>query len=119
MKTLSRLHNYPRRDNMSFALKDRWGRAIPERVCQMDETVIAAHLFWGFTETDIVGDAIENIIGKTGRSEQQAIAELTKHNPQARFIQPIEVAQQVYYLAALAPSSISGQAIMIDGGETA
>jgi len=72
----------------------------------------------GFTETDIVGDAIENIMQKTGRSEEQAIAELTKHNPQARFVQPIEVAEQVYYLATQAPQSITGQALMVDGGET-
>lgn len=72
----------------------------------------------GFTETDIVGDAIDNIMQKTGRTEEQAIAELTKHNPQARFIQPDEVAQQVYYLACDAPLSINGQALMVDGGET-
>ena len=72
----------------------------------------------GFTETDIVGDAIDNIMQKTGRTEEQAIAELTKHNPQARFIQPDEVAQQVYYLASNAPLSINGQALMVDGGET-
>lgn len=72
----------------------------------------------GFTETDIVSDAIENIMQKTGRTAVQAIAELTKHNPQKRFIQPSEVADQVYYLAAHAPLSITGQAIMVDGGET-
>ena len=72
----------------------------------------------GFTETDIVGDAIENIMQKTGRSEEQAIAELTKHNPQQRFVQPQEIAKQVYYLAVHAPISVNGQAIMIDGGET-
>ena len=72
----------------------------------------------GFTETDIVSEAIENIIQKTGRTAEQAIAELTKHNPQKRFIQPSEVAAQVYYLAEHAPLSINGQAIMVDGGET-
>lgn len=72
----------------------------------------------GFTETDIVSDAIDNIMQKTGRTADEAVAELTKHNPQKRFIQPGEVADQVYYLAAHAPSSINGQAIMVDGGET-
>lgn len=72
----------------------------------------------GFTETDIASDAISNIMNKTGRTEAEAIAELTKHNPQGRFVQPIEVAQQVYYLATDAPQSINGQAIMVDGGET-
>jgi len=73
----------------------------------------------GFTETDIVSDAIQNIIEKTGRTEQQAIAELTKHNPQKRFVQVSEVAEQVFYLAEHAPQSVNGQAIMLDGGETA
>ena len=73
----------------------------------------------GFTETDIVGDAIKNIVLKTGRTEQQAIDELTRHNPQNRFVQPAEVAEQVYYLAEHAPISVNGQAIMLDGGETA
>ena len=72
----------------------------------------------GFTETDIVADAISNIMEKTGRSEEQAIAELTKHNPQKRFIQPKEVAEMVFYLSENAPPSINGQAIMLDGGET-
>lgn len=71
----------------------------------------------GFTETDIVHDAIANIMSKTGRSEEQAIAELTSNNPQGRFIQPQEVADQVFYLAEHAPLSVSGQAIMVDGGE--
>ena len=37
----------------------------------------------GFTETDLLEGSIDNIIKKTGRSREQAIAELSKHNPQA------------------------------------
>ena len=73
----------------------------------------------GFTETDIVSEAIKNIMQKTGRTEQQAEGELTKHNPQKRFVQVDEVAEQVFYLAEHAPISVNGQAIMLDGGETA
>ena len=72
----------------------------------------------GFTQTDIVRSAVTNIMQKTNRSEEQAIADITKHNPQGRLVQPEEVAQQVYYLAQHAPLSVNGQAIMLDGGET-
>jgi NAD(P)-dependent dehydrogenase (short-subunit alcohol dehydrogenase family) len=71
----------------------------------------------GYTETEIVYDAIENIIAKTGRTELEAQAELTKHNPQARLIQPSEVAETVLWLCQASSSSITGQAIAIAGGE--
>src|SRR4029078_844198 len=35
-----------------------------------------------FTETALLEGSIDNIIKKTGRSREQAIAELSKHNPQ-------------------------------------
>ena len=71
----------------------------------------------GYTETDIVHDAIENIMAKTGRSETEARAELTKRNPQARMIQPGEVAETVLWLCQANSGSITGQAIAIAGGE--
>lgn len=36
----------------------------------------------GFTDTDLVAGSIENIKKRTGRSREQAIAELARHNPQ-------------------------------------
>ena len=36
----------------------------------------------GFTETDLLEGSIDNIMKKTGRSREQAVAELSKHNPQ-------------------------------------
>ncbi|MFC7047735.1 SDR family NAD(P)-dependent oxidoreductase [Emcibacter nanhaiensis] len=71
----------------------------------------------GFTETDIAFDAIENIMSKTGRSREEAIAELAKHNPQKRFIQPEEVASAVLWLCEDINRSMTGQAISVAGGE--
>lgn len=71
----------------------------------------------GFTETDIARDAIRNIMAKTGRTEHEAIGELTVHNPQKRFIQPEEVATTVLWLCSESASSITGQAIAVAGGE--
>ncbi|WP_417623846.1 SDR family NAD(P)-dependent oxidoreductase [Paremcibacter congregatus] len=71
----------------------------------------------GFTETDIARDAIKNIVAKTGRTKEQAIAELTIHNPQKRLIQPEEVAASVLWLCQDNAASITGQAIAVAGGE--
>jgi 3-hydroxybutyrate dehydrogenase len=72
----------------------------------------------GYTETDIVRDSIANIRAKTGRSEAEALAELVKHNPQGRLVQPAEVANAVLWLCLPGSESITGQAISVAGGET-
>lgn len=72
----------------------------------------------GYTETDIVRDALASIQAKTGRSEAEARAELVKHNPQGRLVQPEEVANTVAWLCLPGSESITGQAISVAGGET-
>jgi len=71
----------------------------------------------GYTETDIVKEAIANIMTKTARSETQARAELAKSNPQGRLVQAEEVANAVLWLASEGATSITGQAIAVAGGE--
>jgi 3-hydroxybutyrate dehydrogenase len=71
----------------------------------------------GFTDTDLVAGSIENIMKKTGRSHEQAVAELAKHNPQGRLITPAEVADAVVWLCGEGASAITGQAIAVAGGE--
>jgi len=71
----------------------------------------------GFTETDIAARTIETMVEKTGRDRDEAYAELAKFNPQARLVQPEEVAQAVGWLALPSSGSINGQSIMVDGGE--
>jgi NAD(P)-dependent dehydrogenase (short-subunit alcohol dehydrogenase family) len=71
----------------------------------------------GFTDTDLVAGSIDNIIKKTGRSREQAVAELAKHNPQGRLITPKEVADSVLWLCGEGASAITGQAIAVAGGE--
>ncbi|GMO99738.1 SDR family NAD(P)-dependent oxidoreductase [Bradyrhizobium sp. TM239] len=71
----------------------------------------------GFTDTDLVAGSIENIMTKTGRSREQAIAELAKHNPQGRLIAPQEVADSVLWLCGQGASAITAQAIAVAGGE--
>jgi len=71
----------------------------------------------GFTDTDLVGASIENIVKKTGRSREEALAELARHNPQGRLVDPAEVADAVLWLCGEKASAITGQAIAVAGGE--
>lgn len=73
----------------------------------------------GYTETDIVRDAVHNIVAKTGKSETEARQALAASNPQQRLVQPDEVAQSVLWLCGPGSDAINGQAIAIDGGELA
>jgi NAD(P)-dependent dehydrogenase (short-subunit alcohol dehydrogenase family) len=68
----------------------------------------------GYVDTDIVSRAIENIMESTGRSKEEALAELVKTNPQGRLVQPEEVASTVLWICE--QSWINGQAITINGG---
>lgn len=70
----------------------------------------------GYTETDIVANAVDTIVAKTGRTAEQARAELANANPQGRLIQPEEVADTVAWLAS--SPGVNGQAIAVCGGET-
>jgi NAD(P)-dependent dehydrogenase (short-subunit alcohol dehydrogenase family) len=71
----------------------------------------------GYTDTDIVAGAITNIVAKTGRSPEQALHELAAHNPQARLVTPQEVADTVAWLCSPSSSAITGQSIVVAGGE--
>jgi 3-hydroxybutyrate dehydrogenase len=71
----------------------------------------------GFTDTDLVAGSIDNIMKKTGRSHEEAAAELAKHNPQGRLVTPAEVADTVLWLCGEGASAITGQTIAVAGGE--
>jgi NAD(P)-dependent dehydrogenase (short-subunit alcohol dehydrogenase family) len=71
----------------------------------------------GFVDTDIVKSAVANIVGKTGRSEAEALAALVASNPQRRLIEPREVADTVMWLCRPGSESVTGQSIVLAGGE--
>jgi 3-hydroxybutyrate dehydrogenase len=71
----------------------------------------------GFTDTPMVARSTAEVMAKTGRSEEQAMAEFTKANPQGRLVKPEEVANTVLWLASPDAGAINGQAIAIAGGE--
>jgi 3-hydroxybutyrate dehydrogenase len=61
---------------------------------------------------------IANIMQKTGRSREDAIAAVTATNPQRRLIQPAEVTAAALYLCGPGSEGVNGQAIAITGGES-
>ena len=73
----------------------------------------------GFTDTPLVDKALDNIVAKTGRSRDEALAAFVKDNPMGRLIQTSEVASAALWLASDGAASVNGQALTIDGGETA
>ncbi|MFP6749484.1 MAG: SDR family NAD(P)-dependent oxidoreductase [Alphaproteobacteria bacterium] len=70
----------------------------------------------GYTETEIALNAIRNI-EKSGKTEAEARAILTRGNPQGRLIQPEEVAASVGWLCLPSSGAVTGQAIAVAGGE--
>ncbi len=71
----------------------------------------------GYTETELVDQAVARIAAKTGRSADAARAELAANNPMGRMVTPEEVAATVLYLCLPSSTAITGQAIVVAGGE--
>ncbi|CAA2103231.1 SDR family NAD(P)-dependent oxidoreductase [Variovorax paradoxus] len=71
----------------------------------------------GYTDTDILRNSVANVVGKTGRSEADALAEFSSVNPQRRIVQPAEVADAVRWLCGAGAASVTGQSISVSGGE--
>ena len=69
----------------------------------------------GYTNTEIIEESIERIVAVTGRTRDEALAEMVKVNPQQRLIEPEEVAATVMWICQ--QESITGQAIAVAGGE--
>lgn len=72
----------------------------------------------GYTETDLLRNAIDTVSKKTGRSTKDVQATFMQSNPQGRFITPQEVASAVGWLCRPEQLGITGQTLVIDGGET-
>ena len=71
-----------------------------------------------YVDTDMTRRTIANMVEKTGRTEQAALAELVARNPQKRLVKPEEVANAVAWLCLPGSDAITGQAIAVAGGES-
>lgn len=70
-----------------------------------------------YVRTDIVTNAVTNIVNKAHLTEEQAMASLVKMNPQKRLIEPEEVAHAVVWLCLPGAESINGVSVPMSGGE--
>jgi NAD(P)-dependent dehydrogenase (short-subunit alcohol dehydrogenase family) len=71
----------------------------------------------GYTDTDLVQSGITHVIEKTGRTREQAVADMLKDKPGNRLITPEEVAAAVLFLCSPGASAITGTTLTVAGGE--
>lgn len=90
-------------------------RALALETARSDITVNA--VCPGYTDTDMLDEAVANIMRKTGKSEVEARAALLRLNPQQRLVRPDEVANATVWLCLPGAEAITGQAIAVAGGE--
>jgi NAD(P)-dependent dehydrogenase (short-subunit alcohol dehydrogenase family) len=70
----------------------------------------------GYVNTPMTDASINNIVARTGMTEEQARDALEKTSPQRRLIEADEIAAIAVFLAQESSKGITGQAINIDGG---
>lgn len=71
----------------------------------------------GFTESEMLDRSLSSIVAATGRTPEAAAAAILSRNPLGRFVRADEVASTVAWLCGPQAGAITGQAIVIDGGE--
>lgn len=90
-------------------------RSVAREVARRGITVNA--VCPGYTDTEMVENAVANIVAKSGRSRTEALAALTANNPQGRLVRVEEVASTVLWLCSPGSESVTGQSILLAGGE--
>ena len=71
----------------------------------------------GYLDTEMTRETIARIVETTGRSEDTAIEAILQRVPQKRLIDPEEVAEAVVFLCGDAARGITGESLVIDGGD--
>ena len=67
----------------------------------------------GYAATDMVWTSARNIVARTGRSFEDAVAALAAMNPGRRLIEPEEVADEAVRLVR--DGTINGETVVLDG----
>jgi 3-hydroxybutyrate dehydrogenase len=67
----------------------------------------------GYTDTDLVGESVDRIVRKTGRTREAALASLLAADAQDRLIAPVEVADAVLSLCLPSDRPVTGEAVPV------
>jgi 3-hydroxybutyrate dehydrogenase len=67
----------------------------------------------GYTDTDLVGESVERIVRKTGRTREAALASLLAADQQDRLVAPAEVAAAVLSLCLPSDRPVTGEAVPV------
>lgn len=70
----------------------------------------------GYVDTPMTDASVQNIVSRTGMTNEEARAYLAKTSPQKRLIEPEEIAALAVFLAQESSKGITGQAVNLDGG---
>jgi len=70
----------------------------------------------GYTDTDLVSEAVDAIMNMTGRDRDDIQSEIDNMSPMGRMVNPDEVAETVAWICLPSSMSITGQAIVVAGG---
>ena len=90
-------------------------RAVAAEVSARGVTVNA--VCPGYLSTDMTRDQLARMVQTTGRPELDVLASLLQRTPQKRLIEADEVASAVLFLCTEGARGISGESLVIDGGE--
>jgi len=71
----------------------------------------------GYTDTDLVRDSLVQIAAKTGRTHDDALAQMLKAGAQQRLVRPQEIADAVLHLCSPDAAAVTGTTVVVSGGE--
>ncbi|MCB9881502.1 MAG: SDR family oxidoreductase [Planctomycetes bacterium] len=94
-----------------------WTRSLALEVAARNVRVHA--ICPGYVDTPMTTETIQNIVAKTGRTPEQALAGLTRSHPHGRLVDPREIAALAAFLLRDEAPSLHGQALVLDGGAIA
>lgn len=72
----------------------------------------------GWVDTPMLEATTKNIAEKTGCTQEEALGKIVEKIPMRRVVRPEDIAAMLRYVVSDAAQSLTGQALVIDGGET-
>ena len=90
-------------------------RALAQETAKHGVTVNA--VCPGYTDTNMAQQAVDNLVAARGVTPDEALKMLTRLNPRGVLTRPEEVAGAVAWLCSAAAAAVTGEAIVVAGGE--